>query len=90
MSTETRRYMGIQRLAVSHLIVHEMRLCGYSRKALAEAIGISGQAVAKTLYGLSHSPRVLNKLREIGVQECLLFDPRAMCAHSPSDERGQQ
>ena len=77
MTPEKRRYLGFQRASVSHLIVHEMRLHGYTRKALAEAIGISPQAVAKTLYGISHSPRVLEKLRSIGIQECWLFDPNA-------------
>ena len=76
MTPEIRRTLGFQRASVSHLIVHQMRMSGYTRKALAAELGISSQAVSKTINGFTHSPRIINKLREIGVTEELLFDPR--------------
>lgn len=44
---------------------------------LGRRIGVSGVAVQKTVQGKSHSPRVLDALRQVGVPECLLFDPRS-------------
>jgi hypothetical protein len=76
MTPEIRRNLGYQRASVSHLIVHQMRIHGYTRKALAAELGISSQAVSKTINGFTHSERVICKLREIGVNEELLFDPR--------------
>jgi transcriptional regulator with XRE-family HTH domain len=44
---------------------------------LGRRIGLSGQIVQRTVQGKSHSPRVLEALRQVGVPENLLFDPRA-------------
>lgn len=48
-----------------------------SMTELGRRIGVSGVAVQKTVQGKSHSERILNALREIGVPEKYLFDPRA-------------
>lgn len=76
MTPEIRRNLGNRRASVSHLIVYQMRTLGYTRKSLAAELGISSQAVSKTINGFTHSERVINKLRKIGVNEELLFDPR--------------
>ncbi|SBV95564.1 conserved hypothetical protein [uncultured delta proteobacterium] len=76
MTPELRRRLGAQRAEVSHLILHEMRLRGYSGLSLAKTLGCSGQNVSKTITGGAHSPMVLDALRELGVPEEYLFDPR--------------
>lgn len=47
-----------------------------SMSELGRRIGVSGVAVQRTVQGKSHSPRVLEALRQLGVPEALLFDPR--------------
>ena len=43
---------------------------------LARDLGISTSAMSQTLTGKHHSRRVLDALREAGVPEKYLFDPR--------------
>ena len=43
---------------------------------LAEKAGVTRQSVSATLNGHLHSPKVLKALREAGVPENLLCDPR--------------
>lgn len=43
---------------------------------LARELGVSPQTVQATVRGRMHSPSVLDALREYGVPEDLLFDPR--------------
>lgn len=77
MTPEIRRELGAKRSQVTHLLRHEMRMRGYTDSSLArEIVGCSSQNVRKTLIGENHSPRVLDALREIGVPEKYLFDPR--------------
>lgn len=45
---------------------------------VADAAGVTCQTVSATLNGFRHSPKVLEALRELGVPEELLFDPRQM------------
>ena len=79
MTPEIRRELGTKRSKVTHLIRYEMRMRGYSDSSFArELVGLSHQSVRKTLIGENHSPRVLDALREIGVPEKYLFDPRRM------------
>lgn len=73
---EIRRHLGAQRANVKHLIVHEMRMKGYTGRAFALEIGVSDNAVFRTLGGQLHSPRVLDALRTLGINEAYLFDPR--------------
>jgi len=77
MTPEVRRRLGSKRAEVSHLILHAMRLRGYSGAALARKLGCSGAHVSKVITGGGHSPKVLDALLELGVPEKLLFDPRA-------------
>lgn len=76
MTPEFRRQLGAQRAEVSHLIRHEMRVRGYSGRSLARAIGCSDVNVSRAISGSGHSPMVLDALRELGVPEEYLFDPR--------------
>lgn len=43
---------------------------------VARLAGVSNQTVSATISGFRHSPRVLDALREMGIPEQLLFDPR--------------
>lgn len=76
MTPEFRRRLGAKRAEVTHIILHEMRVRGYSGKSLAQALGCSGANVSRTINGGGHSPLVLDALRELGVPEQYLFDPR--------------
>lgn len=76
MTPEQRRKLGAQRAEVRHLIAYEMRLRGHTGRSLGRALRCSDVLVSKTIAGNIHSPRVLDALREMGVPEKLLFDPR--------------
>lgn len=62
---------------------------GTTSAALARELGISTAAVSRTLTGKNHSPRILEALRDAGVPEEYLFDPRRMGgegAQTPTQE----
>ena len=80
MTPEIRRRLGAQRAEVSHLIAREMRLRGYTGASLARKLKCSVNNVSRTIIGGSHSPMVLDALRDLGVPERYLFDPRRMRA----------
>ena len=73
---ERRRMLGAKRGKVSYLIAHKMRQRGFTGNALAQKAGCSKAAVSSTILGKTHCPRVLDALKEIGIPERLLFDPR--------------
>lgn len=76
MTPQVLRSFGEKRGKVSHLIQYELRIRGWNQAAVARALGYSGVAVGKVINGQGHSEVVLAKLREIGVPEEYLFDPR--------------
>lgn len=43
---------------------------------IAERAGVCKQTVSATMNGFRHSPKVLEALRNVGIPEKLLFDPR--------------
>ena len=43
---------------------------------LGRRIGVTAELVSATVRGKKHSPRVLDALRDSGVPEQYLFDPR--------------
>ncbi len=43
---------------------------------VAEMAGVTPQTVSATMNGIRHSPRVLDALRNLGIPERLLCDPR--------------
>lgn len=47
-----------------------------SCRDFAKELGVTGEAVRRTLVGQIHSPVVLDALRKIGTPEEYLFDPR--------------
>ena len=66
---------GQKRAANKRLIQRAMDDAGLDGVGLAEKAGVTKQAVSATLNGHIHSKKVLNALRNIGVEESLLFDP---------------
>lgn len=72
---ENRRKCGAARARMRFRIQEALDRRGLSYAALARQIGVCHQAVARTVNGDLHSPRVLQALREAGVPERYLFDP---------------
>lgn len=75
-NVELNRRCGTERARMRWRIREELDRRGLCFKSLAAQIGVCHQAVAKTVSGMIHSERVLEALREIGVPEKYLFDPR--------------
>lgn len=67
---------GIKRAQKKRLIQQWLDEAGLNQRKIAELAGVSSQCVSQTLNGAMHSPKVLGALREVGVSENLLFDPR--------------
>lgn len=55
---------------------------GLKSADLARSLGISTSAFSQTLTGKQHSARVLDALREAGVPEKYLYDPRRNAAEN--------
>ena len=53
-----------------------------SMREIGRRIGVSGEAVSATVKGRMHSAKVLEALRDVGVPERYLFDPRTARAAS--------
>lgn len=71
-----KRKHGIQRFANSPKIKAALVASGLTQADFAQLVGVSQQVVSATINGLKHSPPVLEKLREMGVPEKFLCDPR--------------
>lgn len=72
----TRAKCGEKRCFYSYRIHEALARAGTSSGGLARELGISPQAISNVLTGKSHSPRILDALRKMGVPEDILFDPR--------------
>lgn len=72
----TRATCGERRCFYSFRIHEALARAGTSATGLARELGVSQQAVSSVLMGKSHSERILNAFRELGVPEKFLFDPR--------------
>lgn len=70
------RQCGTQRYEMSFRIYEVLRNQGLTGVSIAEKIGISRQCVSQTINGKTHNRKVLDALREVGVPEKYLFDPR--------------
>lgn len=70
------RECGSKRRKKSLRIYEVLREKGLNGKELAKNINVSQQLVSQTITGISHNKKVLDALREIGVPEEYLFDPR--------------
>lgn len=75
-SVMTRREYGQKRCFYGLRIVEVLRRNGMSNRTIAFDLGITEQSVGATINGRNNSPRVLDYLRNIGVPEQYLFDPR--------------
>lgn len=75
-SVMTRREYGQQRCFYGLRIVEVLRRNGMSNRTIAYDLGITAQSVGATINGRNNSPRILDYLRNIGVPEQYLFDPR--------------
>lgn len=67
---------GQKRADVKRHIQHLLDVQGQSFADVARAAGVSRQTVSATMNGFRHSPRVLEALRQLGIPEEFLFDPR--------------
>ncbi len=56
---------------------------------VAEMAGVTPQTVSATMNGMRHSPRVLGALRNLGIPERLVCDPRRDNTRMPRTENGQ-
>lgn len=72
----TRAKLGEQRCFWSMRIHEALRRNGLSATVIAYELGISRSAVYATILGKNHSFRILDALRDAGVPEKYLFDPR--------------
>ena len=71
-----RAKLGEQRCFWSMRIHEALRRNGRSATVIAYELGISQSAVYATILGKNHSHRILDALRDAGVPEKYLFDPR--------------
>lgn len=67
---------GQDRAKNKRLIQKKLDELGLDSKAIAKLAGVCSQTVYSTLNGHIHSQKVLNTLRDAGVPENLLSDPR--------------
>lgn len=72
----TRTILGQKRARAVYRIHEALARRGLKSCELARMLGISTAAMSQTLTGKNHSRRVLDALREAGVPEKYLFDPR--------------
>ena len=72
----TREECGHRRYKTRHMIRAILVERGLSMSELGRRIGVSAELVSATVRGKKHSPRVMDALRDSGVPEQYLFDPR--------------
>lgn len=76
INCEERRRCGAARARMRYRIREALDRNGIDLKTIAERVGVSPPAVQKVVGGYTHSKRILQALREAGVPEKYLFDPR--------------
>lgn len=77
-SVITRQELGYKRCFWSMRIYECLKRQGMSASTVAFTLGITPQAVSQTINGKRHSAKVLDALRNVGVPEKYLFDPRRL------------
>ena len=87
MTHEERKKLGRERSKISHLILHEMRLRGWTQMRVASALGLSTTSVSRVVNGASHSQKILSKLHEIGVPEMYLYSPYPFVTVTTQEEK---
>lgn len=76
------------RCSYSMRIYEALRRNGRSAAVVAYEIGVSREAVSATILGKNHSTRVLDALRDAGVPEKYLRDPRYPERWAEKDDGG--
>ena len=71
-----RKELSERRCFYSMRIHEALRRNGRSAAVVAYELGISRASVSATILGKNHSARILDALRDAGVPEKYLFDPR--------------
>lgn len=72
----TRAICGYRRFQYRNDIRATLLKGGLNMAQFARKIGVSPEAVSSTLLGKKHCPQVLDALKEFGIPEEYLFDPR--------------
>ena len=67
---------GFHRYQKRHEIRAILLTHGLTMRQFSKNIGVSAQAVSATVLGKKHCPQVLDALKNLGVPEEYLFDPR--------------
>lgn len=67
---------GAHRARCRWRIYEVLALAGTSGAGIARQLGLKRASVSKVIAGNGHSPLVLDALREAGVPEKYLYDPR--------------
>lgn len=75
-NTSVRAKIGEQRCFYSMRIHEALRRNGRTATVIAYELKVSLSAVSATILGKNHSTRILDALRDAGVPEKYLFDPR--------------
>lgn len=79
-SPALRAACGARRARNRWRIYEALEKAGTSGAAIARGLGLERASVSKVITGNGHSPAVLDALREAGVPEELLYDPRRTAA----------
>lgn len=76
--------LGVERNKMRRRIQEVLDAQGMNFARLAAHIGVTKPAVYRTVNGQIHSPRVLQALRDFGVPEQYLFDPKNYPTPAPA------
>lgn len=71
---------GARRARCRYRIYEALALAGTSGACIAKQLGLKRASVSKVITGNGHSPLVLDALRDAGVPEEYLYDPRRIAA----------
>lgn len=76
--------LGLERAKKRRRIQECLDARGMNFMQLAKHLGLTPTAVYRTVGGEIHSPRVLQALRDLGVPEEYLFDPKTYTPLAPA------
>jgi transcriptional regulator with XRE-family HTH domain len=68
--------LGLARNSVRRRIQEHLDSVGINMADIARDLGVTRSLVTNTVAGANHNARVLDRLRDVGVPEQYLFDPR--------------
>lgn len=76
MTPSINRELGAKRAQCRYRIREALENNGETLTTVAASLGVTVEAVSRVLRGVSHSPRVIARLRDVNVPEEYLFDPK--------------